>query len=105
MFSGTKSNNQLVTCDKKSQQETKKTENSGAFSKVEHKHDNPVTSLDYAHVNKSIIYVTTRLAKSTHQQVIMQKKKTPQIKHFPHLKQISDSLVITNVSFKFLCPG
>ena len=45
----------------------KKTEDSDAFSKVKHKHDDPVTSFHYALAHKSIIYVTTRLVKRTHQ--------------------------------------
>ena len=44
-----------------------KAEDSGSFREVTHKHDDPVASLDYACVNKSIIYVTTRSAKSTNQ--------------------------------------
>ena len=51
------------------QEEAKKTENRDAFSEVEHKHNNPVASLEYARVSKSIIYVT----KSTHQQAVPQK--------------------------------
>ena len=49
----------------------KKTEDGDAFSEVNHKHDNPVASHNYAHVHKSVIFVTTRSAKSTHQQVIL----------------------------------
>ena len=37
---------------------------------VKHKYDDPVTSLDYAHVHKSDMYAETQLVKSTHQQVI-----------------------------------
>ena len=44
---------------------------SEAFSEGEHI-DDPVASLGYVIVHKSIVYVTTRLAKSTHQQVILQ---------------------------------
>ena len=33
----------------------KKIEDSGAFSAVTHKHDDPVVSIDYVHVHKSII--------------------------------------------------
>ena len=33
-------------------------EDSDAFSEVEHKHNNLVASLDYAQINRSIIYVT-----------------------------------------------
>ena len=36
----------------------KKTEDSDPVSLVKHKHDNPVASLDYALVNKSMIYAT-----------------------------------------------
>ena len=35
-----------------------KNRRSEVFLEVEHKHDNPVASLDYACVNKSMIYVT-----------------------------------------------
>ena len=39
---------------------------------MEHRHTNLVASLEYAHITESIIYITMRLAKSTHQQVILQ---------------------------------
>ena len=45
-----------------------KTNERDTFSEVEHRHDNPVASLDSACANKSIIYVT------------MHERKTP-IKH------------------------
>ena len=48
---------------------------SGAFSELEHEHDNPVANLEYARVSMSIIaiiYDTTRSAKCTHLQVISQ---------------------------------
>ena len=48
-------------------QETKKTENSNAYSKAKHRHLKLVFSLDYVHVQKSIIYIIMSLAKSTHQ--------------------------------------
>ena len=51
----------------------KKVENTEAFSKVERVHDDQVESLEYVLVYKSIIYVTTRLAKSAHQQIIFAK--------------------------------
>ena len=35
----------------------KKAEGSDTFSEVKHTHKNPVASLGYAHINKSIIYV------------------------------------------------
>ena len=41
--------------NKQDDKQQKKTEDSDAFSKVEHKYDNPVASLVYSHVNKSII--------------------------------------------------
>ena len=49
-----------------------KTEDSDAVSEVKHKHDDLLASLDYEHIHQSIVYVTMRLAKSTHQQVISQ---------------------------------
>ena len=46
----------------------KKAEGSDTFSEVKHTHKNPVASLDYAHINKSIIYVALRYI--THQHVV-----------------------------------
>ena len=50
---------------------------------MEHKHDNPVVGLAYARVHKSIIYATTRWAKTIHQHVGPQQsiKKTQQVEH------------------------
>ena len=53
-------------------QETKKTENSDTYSEVKHRHLKLVFSLDYVHVQKSIINITMRLAKSAHQKVVSQ---------------------------------
>ena len=60
--------------NKLDEKKTKKAEESDALFKVEHKHGDPVASLDCVPVYNSIrsIYVTTPLAKSTHQQVIPQ---------------------------------
>ena len=44
--------------------ETKKTEDRDAFSDEEHRHKNPVASIDYALINKSIIYFTTHKRKA-----------------------------------------
>ena len=57
------------------------TEYSEVFFKVQHRHDNPVTCLECARVNKSIIYVTTlerkapinKLSRSKTQQVFEEK--------------------------------
>ena len=54
------------------QQATKKVKDSEAFSEVEHRHDDPVLGFDDVPDHKSIIYITTRLVKGTHQQVILQ---------------------------------
>ena len=43
----------------------KKTEDSDAFFKLEHKHDNPVASLEYERADK--FYVTSRKRQSTKQ--------------------------------------
>ena len=48
-------------------QKMKKVKDSEPFSEVEHKHVRSVTSFDYVHVHKSIIYVTKGLWKSAHQ--------------------------------------
>ena len=63
----------MVACKDVWQQETKKTENSDDFFRVEHGHDNPVTSLQCVSFNKSIMYV------------IMHKEKMP-INMLPHSK-------------------
>ena len=49
-----------------------------------HRHENPVASIEHAHVNLSIIYVTTHEQKSTHQYVILQQntQKTTSCKSF-----------------------
>ena len=54
---------------------------------MEHKHDNPVVGLAYARVHKSIIYATTRWAKTIHQHVGPQQsiKKTQQVEWQQHL--------------------
>ena len=38
---------------------TRKAEDCDAFSEVGHNYDNPVASLDYAYIHKSILYVRT----------------------------------------------
>ena len=60
---------------KKRRQETKKTEDNHCLSEVKCKIDGPVASHDYAHIHMSIIYVSTRVAKTTHQQVLSIRKK------------------------------
>ena len=42
------------------------------FLSVKHKHNDQVATLYYEHIHKSIRYVTMQLAKSTHQQVMLQ---------------------------------
>ena len=54
------------------QQATKKVKDSEAFSEVEHRHDDSVIGFDDVSDHKSIISVTTWLAKGTYQQVISQ---------------------------------
>ena len=66
---------------KKTIKNEKKTEDSDAFSEANHKHDDPVASFDYAHVHKSIIYVTIQLAKITHQ-LYLRRSKTQQVVRF-----------------------
>ena len=45
----------------------KKAKDSGTFSEIEHKHDEPITSHDYVHIHESIIDVTRRFGRSTYQ--------------------------------------
>ena len=44
---------------------TKNIEDSNVFSEVGHKHADPVAIFHYVHAIKSIVYVTTRLAKAS----------------------------------------
>ena len=56
---------------------------------VEHIHDDPFASLDYVPVNKSIIYVTTQIAKAP---IKLSRRKTPktqQVEGFPHPRKNS----------------
>ena len=54
-----------------------------AFSEVEHKHNNSVTSLDYARDNKSIIYVTTYEREAPIN--MLSHSKTQQVGSFTHI--------------------
>ena len=61
------------------------------FSELEHHHDNLVTSLYYALVDKSIIYVATRWAESTHQRVVLQQTiETQHVEHRNHPRKTSE---------------
>ena len=61
-----------------------KTEESGVISEVEYEHDNPDVSLDYASVNKSILYFDDCKAPiDTH-------LKTQQVEHWEHTRKICD---------------
>ena len=42
------------------------------FSRVRHKQDDSVASLDYAHAHMSTMYFRTRLLKNTHQHIVQQ---------------------------------
>ena len=53
----------------------KKTEDSDAYSEMEHKHGNPVVSFDYVHFHNFIIYVTPQSIKIT---------RYPAAKHLKH---------------------
>ena len=78
----------------------KKTEDSDAFSEVNHKHDDPVVSLDYAHDHMSNIYVTIQLAKSTHQLYLL-RSKIQQVGGFTHLRKDSDVFNVINRDVTF----
>ena len=58
------------------QWETKKTKDSDAVSKEEHKHNDAVASLDYAHVYKSILLQAKKLPSISY----------PAAKHLKHSK-------------------
>ena len=54
----------------------RKSENSDAFSNMEHRHDNLVASFEYARVNKSIILLQRTSEKSPHPSTSYPAKKT-----------------------------
>ena len=57
-----------------------------AFLEVKHKHDDdPVASLDYAHVTKSIIYATMKLEKSAIRK--LSRRKTQHVERFMQPKK------------------
>ena len=71
-------------------QETKESEGSDAFTEVEHKHENPVVSLDYASINKSTIYVTMHKRKAPINMLSCSKApKTQQMEHCQHSRKAS----------------
>ena len=55
----------------------KKTGESDAFSEVEHKHGDRVTSIQHARVNRSIIYVTRHERKAPINK--LSRRKTPKM--------------------------
>ena len=65
----------------------KKTEDIDTFYKVKHRHEALVTSLDYANIHKSIIYVTTRVAKCTN---LNKTPITQPVEGFMHPRKTSD---------------
>ena len=77
-------------CNQIKRQFMKKTKYSNAFTKVKHRHYNPVSSLDDVRVNKSIIFVTTHEQKSIYLQIIPQQStKNQQVEGYKHLKKTS----------------
>ena len=73
-------------------QKTKITKESDEVSKVEHRHGNSVTSLEYAHVNKSIIiYATTHERKAFINMLSRSKRpKAQQVEGFTHMRITSN---------------
>ena len=72
---------------------------------MKNRHDNPVASLEYARVNKSIIYFTTRERKSpinrlSHSKIL----KTQQVEGLTHPKKASDFLVTAHRDSTFAPP-
>ena len=67
----------------------RKTEESNAFSEVEHRHDNPVASLEYAHVNKSVAMRERKAPIS----MFSRSKECNKLRGFKHMKITSGFLV------------
>ena len=66
---------------------------------MEHRHDNPVTSLEHAHVNQSIIYITTHERKAPINVLSRRKTtKTKQVEGFTYMymRETSGFLVTTD---------
>ena len=85
----------------------KKTEDSDVFSDVKHRHDDPATSLDYAHDYKSIIYVSYNAINGKAPINRLYHSKTPetqQVDCFMHARKTSDSLFVINRDVAF-APG
>ena len=78
------------------QKETKKTEDSDAFSEVEHKHDNLVPHHAYTHGNKSIIYVTS---------VISENNPSTSYPAAKHLKTASSAFMLPKTFRDILVPA
>ena len=69
----------------------KKTKNSKAFFKSEHKHDNPVLFLDCVCAKISVIHVTTRSEKPPISNLFYNKTpKTQQVEGFTHVRKASE---------------
>ena len=61
------------------------------LSNVEHRHDNPVANLEYARVNKSIIYVTRHERNASINKLSLSKTtSTQQVESFTQPREISD---------------
>ena len=68
-----------------------KAKNSDVFSEAEHWHKNPVASLGYARINKSIIYITKHKQKAPIYQLSRSKaKKTQQVVSYKHMSKPVD---------------
>ena len=68
-----------------------KAKNSDVFSEAEHWHKNPVSSLSYAGVSKSIIYITTHKQEAPIYQLSCSKaSKTQQVLSYKHMSKPVD---------------
>ena len=66
---------------------------------MKHKHDDPVASLHYAHVHKSIKYVAMLLRKALINE--LPHSKTQQVDDFTYQRKTSDGLVIVTRNVMF----
>ena len=73
-------------------------------TEVKHNDNDPLVSLDYAHVRRSIIYITTRSAKRTQQVIPQQAPKTQQVGFtHPRTQQLYRPVPQHLCFFRFLC--
>ena len=76
---------------------------SDAFSKVEHKHENPVASLDYARIIKSIMYLYVTMHKQNAPINILHRSKAPKTQKLSIFNIREKSVIFFNCHWSEHC--